>query len=79
MLETPRGNNQNGPGTNDPRYNGQHRPHLLPALRATRAALDAAGLSRARLTVPFYFGIMGASYPPSAGAFTPDTADVVRR
>ena len=34
-----------------------------------RDALDKAGLSDIRVTVPFHYGIMAKAYPPSAGEF----------
>ena len=59
-------------------YGGKYDSLLVGALRNVRAALDARGLSGVRVTVPFQFGVLGQSYPPSAGSFASAHAAVIR-
>ena len=58
-------------------YNGAYSPYLVGALTNMRAALAAQHLSSVRLTIPFDFGVVSASYPPSAGAFKNELRDVI--
>ena len=62
-----------------PWYNGAYDTVLLAAVTNMREALRALGLaSRVRVTVPFSFGMLCASYPPSVGEFCANTQDTVR-
>ena len=58
-------------------YSRRFAALVCPALEGLHHALAAQHV-RARLTVPFDFGIMGVSYPPSAASFAKDCVDVVR-
>jgi len=61
-----------------PWYNGAFRDHLVPALTNVQAAMAVRRLEPAvSLTVPFSFGIVGDTYPPDMGAFSPDARDIV--
>jgi hypothetical protein len=53
---------------------------LLPqALRNMLAALRANGLNSVTVTVPFYAGVVGTSYPPEAGAFKQEHLRTIRQ
>eukprot|EP00244_Chara_vulgaris_P011245 TRINITY_DN5505_c0_g1_i1.p1 TRINITY_DN5505_c0_g1~~TRINITY_DN5505_c0_g1_i1.p1 ORF type:complete len:394 (-),score=40.10 TRINITY_DN5505_c0_g1_i1:95-1276(-) len=59
--------------------NTHHLPKLLPAMRNVHKALHHFGLdSQIKVTHPFSYGIMGNSYPPSAGAFKEDLKPMMR-
>lgn len=54
----------------DPMYGGLHDLLLVPAMQSVRRALQEAGLPLG-VTCSHSFGIMAASYPPSAGRLDP--------
>ncbi|KAL8172160.1 hypothetical protein V2J09_023964 [Rumex salicifolius] len=48
----------------------QYASSLLPALRNVQAAINQAGLgSQIKVSTAFDYGVIGVSYPPSAGKF----------
>ena len=61
----------------DPMYGGAHDRLLVPAMQSVRAALRQAGLTIG-VTCAHSYGIMAASYPPSAGALHPARQALVR-
>ncbi|MCA0304585.1 MAG: hypothetical protein LCH95_19430 [Proteobacteria bacterium] len=61
----------------DPMYGGAHDARLVPAMQAVQVALRQAGL-KIGVTCAHSYGIVAASYPPSAGALVPARQDLVR-
>ncbi|KAL8479881.1 hypothetical protein ACS0TY_026722 [Phlomoides rotata] len=53
--------------------------HLVPAMQSVYAALLSLGLSnRIYVTTAHSFNILGASFPPSSGAFRPDLTETLQ-
>lgn len=53
---------------------------LLPAMRNVQTALEAASLGggKIKVTTVHVMSVLGQSEPPSAGAFRPDHADILK-
>mmetsp|Transcript_137795 Transcript_137795/g.428163 ORF Transcript_137795/g.428163 Transcript_137795/m.428163 type:complete len:461 (-) Transcript_137795:49-1431(-) len=51
---------------------------LAPAMEKLHTALEAQGMSDVSVTVPFFAGIMGNTYPPEKGAFKSQLVSAIR-
>ena len=60
-------------------YNGAYDAVIVLALTKMIDAIKTAGLATSvKVTVPFYYGIVSVSYPPSAGAFVQQHEATIR-
>lgn len=60
-----------------PWNNGAFKPHLINALVNMQRAIDARSDFKMKVTIPFYSGVLGTSYPPSRGEFSSEVKDIV--
>jgi exo-beta-1,3-glucanase (GH17 family) len=51
---------------------------LLPAMQNIQRALESLGLGSIKVSTPHEFGVIGVSFPPSAGAFNDNYVNVMR-
>ena len=63
-------------------YKGKYRNLVVPAFDLVKAAVAAntkVDFTKIKITVAFYYGIIGKSYPPSKGYFTSTDREIVRQ
>nr|ABD85024.1 beta-1,3-glucanase [Lilium hybrid division VII] len=56
---------------------GGQAQYVLPAMNNIQSALSSAGLQNIKVSTSVSFGVVGTSYPPSAGSFSSDASSTL--